>query len=58
METDIFTLTELCEYIKLSKSSIRKLIKKQKIPFFKVLNKYFFDKKNIDKWLNDIQNQA
>lgn len=58
METDIFTLTELCEYIKLSKSSIRKLIKNKNIPSFKVLNKYFFNKKDIDKWLKDIQNKA
>ncbi|MCF7740962.1 MAG: helix-turn-helix domain-containing protein [Candidatus Marinimicrobia bacterium] len=49
------TIDELSDYIKLSQTSIRRLINKDKIPFSRLGNskksKIIFNRKQIDLWL-------
>lgn len=44
-------IQELCEYIKLSKSSVYKLTMDNKIPFIKRGKKLLFKMESIDLWL-------
>lgn len=50
-----FTVKEVAEYIGCSESSIRKLVKEKKIPYYKIYAKILFDKIAIDKWVYDNQ---
>ena len=49
MEQNILTLKQTAKYLQLSERSIYKLIKQGKIPANKILNKWRFDKREIDK---------
>ena len=49
MKKQILTLNEVAEYLKISTSSVYKLARNGKIPAFKVLNKWRFDRDLIDK---------
>lgn len=47
----ILNLKELSNYLKISKSMIRKLIYENDIPFYKVGNRYYFEKEIIQQWI-------
>ena len=51
MDEVIFNISEVSEYLRCSPTTIRRLIKKQKIPFFRIGNKLNFNKKIIDNWI-------
>lgn len=51
MDEIIFNIVELAEYLRCSPTTIRRLIKRQRIPFFRIGNKYNFNKKIIDNWI-------
>ena len=51
MDEIIFNIVELAEYLRCSPTTIRRLIKRQSIPFFRIGNKYNFNKKIIDNWI-------
>jgi len=50
MQVTYFKIDELCEYIKLSKSTVYKLTMDNKIPFIKT-GRLLFKKEAIDQWL-------
>lgn len=48
---EVLTLDELAEYLKLSKSTVYKLVGEGKIPGQKVGRHWRFSKEGIDTWL-------
>lgn len=48
---EVLTIEELAEYLKLSKSTIYKLVGEGKIPGQKVGRHWRFSKEGIDNWL-------
>jgi excisionase family DNA binding protein len=49
----IFNVKELCQYLKISESCIRKAIRENKIPFFRIMSRVLFDKEAVDKYISD-----
>jgi len=49
MQQNILTLKQTAKYLQLSERSIYNLIREGKIPATKILNKWRFDKREIDK---------
>lgn len=49
---EIMNIKELSEYLKISISTVRRLIQKGEIPFFKISSQYFFSKTAINDWIN------
>lgn len=50
---EILNIKELSEYLKISTSTIRRMIFKKEIPYFLLSNQYFFNKENINNWINN-----
>ena len=50
-EADILTIEELSKYLRVSKSTLYKLVREGKIPSQKVGRHWRFHKENIDRWL-------
>lgn len=48
---DVFNVKELSEYLHCSQSTVRKLLRSNKIPSFRVANRIFFKKTLIDMWI-------
>lgn len=51
----VLNVKELKEYLSVSESTIRKLVRENKVPFFRIASKILFDQEVIDKWLADQQ---
>lgn len=51
---EVLTLEELAEYLKLSKSTVYKLVGEDKIPGQKIGKRWRFSKAAIDRWLATI----
>lgn len=49
----VYNVKEICQYLKISESCIRKAIKENRIPYFKIMSKILFDKETIDKFINE-----
>jgi PTS system nitrogen regulatory IIA component len=47
----ILTIEEAAKYLKISVSSLYKLARENKIPAFKILNKWRFDRSEIDRMI-------
>lgn len=52
---DILTIDELAAYLKISKSTLYKLVREGKIPSQKIGRHWRFRKKAIDQWLEKTQ---
>ncbi len=50
---EILNIKELSQYLNCSISSIRKLIRDNQIPYFRICSKICFNKKQIDAWVQD-----
>ncbi|MBU2053546.1 MAG: helix-turn-helix domain-containing protein [Proteobacteria bacterium] len=50
---DVLTIEELAIYLKISKSTLYKLVREGKIPSQKVGRHWRFRKKAIDRWLEE-----
>ena len=48
---ETFTIKELAEYLKISISEIRYLVRNKSIPHFRIGAKLFFKKASIDNWI-------
>ncbi|MCK4354257.1 MAG: helix-turn-helix domain-containing protein, partial [Dehalococcoidia bacterium] len=48
----LMTVEELAEYLRITKRTIYRLLKKGNIPAVKVGHKWRFDKETIDNWLH------
>lgn len=55
MTSNMLDIKQLSEYLNISVSLIRKLIRKKEIPFNRIGVKLLFSKNEIDKWLNETQ---
>ena len=53
----LLTLDELSEYLKVSKSSLYKLVQAGKVPGTKVGKHWRFRKETIDRWLDEKEKQ-
>ncbi len=51
METDIMTIKEVAEYLKLKEKTAYKLVAEGKIPGFKVGGSWRFRKREIEDWI-------
>jgi excisionase family DNA binding protein len=51
MKTDIMTIREVANYLKMTEKTIYKLAKERKIPAFKVGGNWRFKKEAIDEWI-------
>ena len=49
----LYTLEEICYYLSLSKSQVRKYIYAGMIPHYKFGNRYRFDAIEIDEWMKE-----
>ena len=50
---DVLTIKELSVYLKISKSTLYKLVREGKVPSQKVGRHWRFRKKAIDRWLDE-----
>lgn len=50
------TVRELCELLRLSRSTVYTLISEKKIPHFKLGGKILFDKEKIQNWIDSKSN--
>lgn len=46
-----FNTKEIAEYLNISLGQIRKLVRLNRIPYYKIETKLLFDKTDIDNWL-------
>ncbi len=53
MDNSIWTLKEVARYLKLSELSLYRLLRRRKIPGFKVGQQWRFSKDTIDKWIDE-----
>ncbi len=51
MESDILTIKEVAEYLKVKEKTAYKLVAEGKIPGFKVGGSWRFRKQEIDDWI-------
>ncbi len=51
METDILTIKEVAEYLKVKEKTAYKLVAEGKIPGFKVGGSWRFRKQEIEEWI-------
>ena len=51
----MLTVKELSNYLCVSESTIRKMVREYKIPFIRILSKILFDKSKIDFWIENEQ---
>ena len=50
---EVFDVKEVADYLHCSQSTIRKLLKNNQIPSFRVAYRAFFKKSLIDLWVNN-----
>lgn len=55
MTKEICDIQELSNYLKVSVSEIRKLVREKRVPFFRVGNRLRFDLKKINSWIEELQ---
>jgi repressor LexA len=51
MDSDILTLQEVAEYLKVDERTVYRMLKSKQLPAFKVRNQWRFKKETIDKWI-------
>jgi len=49
--SQIMTLSKVAEYFQIHRSTLDRLVRKGKIPYFKIGSDYRFNKDAIDKWM-------
>ena len=50
LETKVFTVDEVAEYLRVHPSTIYRLLKRQQLPGFKVGRDWRFNVETIDQW--------
>ncbi len=59
METkEILNIKELQKWLNTSESKIRQLIYKNEIPYFRIGNRYYFNRKIINHWIISKHNDS
>lgn len=49
----LFTVDELCDYIRCPRSAVYKMVCAKKIPYIKIYGHLRFDKEKIDRWIEE-----
>ena len=52
-EREILTVDQVADYLLISKKSVYKLVKEQKLPAFKVMNKLRFSREIVKEWVSN-----
>lgn len=52
---DILEIKELSNYLQVSISEIRKLVRQKNIPYFRIGNRLKFDLANINLWIEELE---
>jgi excisionase family DNA binding protein len=55
VEETILTARQVARYLKMSQASIYKLVRQGKIPAVRILNKWRFDKREVDRLFKQVQ---
>ena len=55
MDKEICNIKDLSDYLKISISEIRKLVREKRIPNFRLGNRIMFDIKKINKWIENLE---
>lgn len=55
-DNDFLTVSELCEWLRLGKSTIYSLVQKNEIPHIKVGGKILFERAKIKVWIEHKSN--
>ena len=50
---DVMTIAELADYLRCNKSTIYRLIKREKLPAFRIGSDWRFKRELIEKWMED-----
>jgi len=58
MESNVLTVKQVAEYLQIGERSVYKLAREGKIPGIKIINKWRFDKREIDKILSFPENSG
>ena len=53
-ERTIMNVPDVADFLRVSESMIRKLVKEKRIPFFKLEGRYLFYRGAIEKWASDL----
>jgi excisionase family DNA binding protein len=53
-DREIMNVPEASEFLRVSESIIRRLIKERRIPFFQIEGRYLFYKPKLEAWINTI----
>ena len=53
MTTDVMTIKEISEYLKLNEKTAYRLASESKIPGFKVGGSWRFRKSEVDRWISE-----
>ena len=56
MDSDIMTMKEVAEYLKLNERTAYRLTSEGKLPAFKVGGSWRFQKSEIDQWIKEQSN--
>ncbi len=54
---DVLTIQDLSDYLKISKSTLYKLVREGKVPSQKVGRHWRFRKETIDRWLDETRTE-
>ena len=57
MTKEICDIQDLSSYLKVSVSEVRKLVRENKVPYFRVGNRSRFDLKKINNWLEKLEEE-
>jgi DNA binding domain, excisionase family len=52
---EIMSIKELSNFLNLSISNIRKMVRGRKIPFLRIGNRIYFNTNSIQKWLEELE---
>lgn len=55
MTKEVCDIKELSNYLKISIPEIRKLVRSKRIPHFRIGNRYKFDLKKINLWVEELE---
>jgi excisionase family DNA binding protein len=58
METDVMTVNELCDYLRVHRSTIYRLLRTDAIPAFRVGSDWRFTRSRIDEWCAEQQQKG
>ena len=57
MDTDIMTIREVAEYLKLKEKTTYRLVSERELPGFKVGGSWRFKRQDLEKWIEKQKNK-